>query len=142
MLTQDQERGHMHRHTPGHPPLLQQNTAQLLKAQLDFLSTLLLLLLLLLPSFMKAGSLVNKCGGRLFLHSCFHILGLAASCRALLSSQRCLTVGRKVQVRREELSLSSQAYEHTDAGRHPCIIPFCRSMSDPMVHKHVRACGT
>lgn len=68
--------------------------------------------------------------------------GWLASCRALLSSQRCLTVGKKVQVRREELALSSQAYEHTDAGRCPCIIPLCRRMSEPLVHKHVRACGT
>lgn len=83
--------------TPDWLDLLQSNISQLLKAQLDFLLTVLLLLfllLLLLPSLVKAGSLVNKCGCKLLLHNCFHILGLSGS-RAQLSSQLCLTVGKK-----------------------------------------------
>lgn len=94
-----------------------------------------MVLLLLLLLFVKAGSLVNKCG-------CFYLLGLAGSQGTAVLSAVSNCEKKKVQVRREELSLSSQVYERTDAGRHPWIVPLCRSISEPTalleheVHKH------
>jgi len=78
----------------------------------------LVLLLVLLRSFMKAGRPVNKCGCRLLSPRCFHTLGLPGSLKGTAVLSAVSNHGKKkVHVRREELSLFSQTYEHSDPGR-------------------------
>lgn len=104
--------------------VLQSNTPQLLKAQLDFLTVLLLLFLvvLLLPSLEKAQILVNKRDWKFLLRNCFHILGL--------SSQLCLT-GEKKKCRFVERSCELWTQKAVNTQMLPDIL-LCRSMSEAM----------